>query len=226
MTHAHLVAVSGNQKTGPIPVTTTERATCPPSCPLRGAGCYADSGPLAMHWSAVSRHERGLSWSALCDAIRQLPRGQVWRHNQAGDLPGKGGRINRRELSDLVDANRGRRGFAYTHKPLTAVNLAAVRDANERGFAVNLSANSPREADTLAELGVPVVSVAPIDAPRKIRLPSGRVSVGCPAAYREDVSCATCGGGEPLCARRDRAFVIHFPAHGTAKKRADAIARA
>ena len=49
----HLSPVSANAKTGPIPVSTTERATCPVDCAVREA-CYAASGPLALHWGAVS----------------------------------------------------------------------------------------------------------------------------------------------------------------------------
>ena len=35
---------SGNKKTGPIPVTISERGTCPPSFGLYQAGCYAEYG--------------------------------------------------------------------------------------------------------------------------------------------------------------------------------------
>lgn len=48
----HFTRVSGNAKCGPIPVTTTSADSCPPTCSFKGNGCYAESGPLAMHWKA------------------------------------------------------------------------------------------------------------------------------------------------------------------------------
>jgi hypothetical protein len=75
----HFVAVSSNQKIGPIPATTSTEKFCPLACPLNRAsagGCYADYGPQAIHWKKVTNGERGASWSALCDKVKALPRGQ------------------------------------------------------------------------------------------------------------------------------------------------------
>lgn len=55
----HFTRASGNVKTGPIPVTTTSADSCPPTCSFKGNGCYAESGPLALHWRAVSSGKRG-----------------------------------------------------------------------------------------------------------------------------------------------------------------------
>ena len=111
----HITARSGNAKTGPIPVTTTERASCPTTCPFYDKGCYAKSGPLALHWRKVSDGERGTDWQGLTEFVKSLPERQLWRHNQAGDLPHIDGQINGTLLGQLVDANRGKRGFTYTH---------------------------------------------------------------------------------------------------------------
>ena len=80
----HLTIKSENVKTGPIPVSTSSAETCPPACPLAGAGCYAQSGKLSIHWRKVSAAERGEPWHEFLARIRQLPPGQIWRHNQAG----------------------------------------------------------------------------------------------------------------------------------------------
>lgn len=217
----HLTLKSRNAKTGPIPVSTTTRATCPDSCPFKANGCYAESGPLAIHWRKVTQG-LGMSWQAFCDAIESLPAGQLWRHNQAGDLPGQGETIDRDALSALVQANKGKRGFTYTHKPLTAGNQQAIKDANEQGFTINLSANSLAHADKLASLGIaPVTVVLPHDAPTATQYtPQGRKVVVCPATYRDNVSCASC----KLCAVRDRDCIVGFPAHGTSKRKASTIA--
>ena len=212
MYNVHLSPQSANAKTGPIPVSTTARATCPVDCAMRD-GCYAASGPLALHWSAVSTGARGTDWATFCASIADLPDGQLWRHNQAGDLPGDGRTVDPVALGELVRANIGRRGFTYSHYRDSA-SLEWVRHANEWGFTVNLSANSLADADTLADTGAgPVVCVLPSNASENTRTPAGRRVVVCPATQREDVSCATC----QLC-QRQRETIVGFPAHGTRKR--------
>jgi hypothetical protein len=159
--------------------------------------------------------------------IEALPAGQLWRHNQAGDLAGTGERINKTELRALVRANQGKRGFTYTHKHTRAENLEAIAQANAQGFTVNLSANSLRHADELADIGAgPVVTLLPAsaahkDTPKTYATPAGRKVIVCPATYREGISCATCG----LCSHATRSAIIGFPAHGNESKHADTVAR-
>ena len=155
----HMTIKSSNDKTGAIPVTSTSAESCPDACPLKGAGCYGDNFPLSLHWQKVTNNERGLSFDAFCDVITSLPDDTFWRHNQVGDLPGKGNRINTAQLSQLVKANQGKRGFTYTHKPPTKTNLKAIRQANQDGFTINLSANSIDHADQLMEYALPVVTI-------------------------------------------------------------------
>lgn len=223
MCQTHLTLKSANSKTGPIPVSTSSAITCPDACPFKAAGCYGNGGPLAIHWRKVTEGDRGTDWREFCDAISNLPKDQLWRHNQAGDLPGIGDEINRPELVRLVLANNGRRGYTYTHKPVldNPGNRAAVHAANLNGFTVNLSGNNPAHADQLADLGIgPVTTVLPADQTTNTRTPAGRKVVVCPAAVRDGVSCATC----QLCARSDRNVIIGFPAHGSQRKAASAVA--
>ena len=223
-----LTIASGNAKTGPIPVSTTEENSCPNSCPMRGTDCYAKFGPLGMHWKQVSGGKRGGNWVLFLRAIERFPKGQLWRHNQAGDLPKgkptKTGRdtIDVLALADLVAANNGRRGFTYTHyDPTLATNAKAIAEANSKGFTVNLSADDLKEADKFAKLGIaPVVVMLPADAPdRGNRTPAGLPIVTCPATTtageKAGVNCASCR----LCQLRDRKTVIGFKAHGPAGKR-------
>lgn len=224
-TVVHLTLKSENRKTGPIPVSTSTAAWCPDTCPLKAAGCYAESGKLSLHWQAVTNGERGTDWRTFCAQIASLPDGQLWRHNQAGDLPAdRAGRIDVAKLGALIDANRWRRGFTYTHhRPDVAANAALIRYANENGFAVNLSADNVAEADRLAALGIaPVVTLLPLDhGDRSFRSPGGRPVMVCPAVIRDGVTCATCG----ICAIADRRQIVGFPAHGFASRAADLIAR-
>ena len=208
----HLTLKSANAKTGPIPVSTTERDSCPSDCAMR-AGCYAASGPLALHWAAVSAGTRGTSWGEFCDSIASLPDGQLWRHNQAGDLPQVAGTIDAVKLGQLVAANQGKRGFTYSHHRDSA-SLAWIKHANAWGFTVNLSANDLHDADALADTGAgPVVVVLPSTQTENTTTPAGRRVVVCPATQRDDVSCATC----QLC-QRQRDAIVGFPAHGTKKR--------
>ena len=208
----HLTPKSANVKTGPIPVSTTERASCPADCKMK-AECYAASGPLALHWAAVSAGARGTDWATFTDAIAALPDGQLWRHNQAGDLPQVDGTIDAVKLGQLVAANAGRRGFTYSHHR-DAASIAWIRHANAWGFTVNLSANDLADADALADHDAgPVVVVLPSTTTANTTTPAGRQVVICPATQRDDVSCATC----QLC-QRQRAAIVGFPAHGTRKR--------
>lgn len=221
----HLTLVSRNVKTGPIPVSTTTAESCPNACPFNNAnkgGCYADAGPLAMHWRKVTNGVAGDTFGAFLDKIARLPKGQLWRHNQAGDLAGKGDSLDVQALTFLVKANRGKKGFTYTHKPLTTdAERVAIKEANAKGFTVNLSGNNLDHADTLADMDIaPVVVVLPHDATSNTVTPKGRKVVVCPATQRDDVSCYTCG----LCARL-RDAIIGFPAHGPSKKKASAVAQ-
>jgi hypothetical protein len=231
-----ITAVSKNAKTGPIMVTTSPRVSCPPACPFMKNGCYAESGPLAYLWSGLDNTASGDSFvngkgkvtvashRELLTAIRKLLPGSLWRHNQAGDLPGSGNAIDAVALGEIVEANKGKRGFTYTHKPMTPDTAQAVKDANAQGFTINLSANTLAHADELADLNIaPVAVVLPADHKGNTVTPAGRKVVQCPATLEGEayanVSCATC----KLCSLQ-RDFIIGFPAHGGSKRKASAIA--
>ncbi len=222
---AHLSMKSRNEKTGPIPVSTSEKKTCPDTCPLKGGPCYAESGPLRMFWDKVSDGRAGVLWPAFVEQIAAIKPGALWRHNQSGDLCGDGLHIDREALWDLVAANAGKRGFTYTHyNPALGRNGQAIAEANKGGFTINLSGNDLRHADYLAGFGIgPVTVILPMDAAKNetLKTPQGRKVVPCPATYRDDVTCQTCG----LCAIAARDFIIGFPAHGKSKRKAEAIAK-
>jgi phosphatidylethanolamine-binding protein (PEBP) family uncharacterized protein len=82
------IAKSGNRKTGAIPVTYSQRETCPPSCAHYRSDCYAEDFYTRMSWDKVP--VRGKSHAELCADIAALPAGTLLRHNVAGDLAGEG----------------------------------------------------------------------------------------------------------------------------------------
>lgn len=209
---------SANSKTGPIPVTSTERDSCPPSCPHKDEDCFAETGWYTrMHWDKIP--DRGIDIDTLAARIAALPDGQLWRHDVAGDLPGKGEAIDAYELGRIVAANRGKRGFTYTHKH-TARALRWIRHAVAWGFTINLSADDAGHADRLAETGLPVTVIVPRDTPARSATPAGRPIQVCPAQL-SDRTCDDCG----LCQRADRKVIVGFLAHGSRAARTETIAR-
>src|ERR1700680_3171490 len=174
--------VSQNAKTGPIPVTITEKASCWTGCALYQKGCYAFYGALGHFWSGVSEGARGGSWDELCTKVAALPKRTLWRYAQAGDLPGADDAIDAELLRQLIVANCGKRVIAFTHKSVLSDTVTAARNprvtggANQRviavantvGFTINRSANNPAEADALADLGIaPVVTILANDYARR-----------------------------------------------------------
>lgn len=225
-----LTAISQNQKTGPIPVSTSSKNTCPDSCPFKSNGCYAGHGPINIHWNHVTKGTRGDSFEDFCKKIKKLRKGQLWRHNQAGDLEGENLLIDFDKLKLLVAANKGRCGFTYTHKPvliediksnltleekqsIVENNRAAIKFANENGFTINLSGNNIEHAKKLAAINIgPVVSAVHKDAI------TNNDFVVCPATNRDNVSCSTCG----LC-QKNHKKIVGFPVHGIQHKKAAEI---
>jgi len=217
---------SRNGKTGPMPVTTSDRATCPDSCAFKKAGCYAENFHLRNVWDKVTAGGlNAVTWAGLCEQIKALPKGTLWRHNQAGDLPGLNEVIDEPAMDLLIDANEDKDGFTFSHKPLTKDNLRIIRHANENGFTVNLSANNVAHADSMAKHNLPIAVVMPsdfgADGVHVAISPEGHKIAQCPATYRDDVTCKTCA----LCAKPKRKVWMGFPAHGNDKATADVTAR-
>ena len=220
---------SKNVKTGPIPTVIVSRNTCPPSCNLYNGGCYALGGNVRIHWNRVN--EKGMDFTSLLDKVKNIKDNQVWRYGVAGDLPGEQEEINLDMLKQLVAANTGKRGYAYSHKnPRIVENSVGIAYANQNGFTINLSSNNAAEADEYLKMNIaPVVTLMPDDMPKDWKhteTPEGNKIVRCPAEYQEKTTCANCGGCKgALCSRSDRKYVIGFTAHGAAKNKASAVAK-
>lgn len=201
--------------------TYSHKNTCPDSCALKGNGCYAENFHVNLHWSKISDGARGIDWQALLDSIKAIPARALWRHNIAGDLRGIGDTIDAKALEQLTTASvyKQKRGFTYTHYPLNADNIKALKKANNGGFTVNASANNIAQAIEYKKTGLPVVAVLPIDAPNVQTIDNVKF-VACPAEKSKKVNCSSC----QLCADSKRDYVIGFRAHGTRKKLANIIA--
>lgn len=224
--HIHVSLNSNNSKTGKMVVTTSPSYQCPPECPFNDEnGCLAKNGKLGLHWGKVSTGERGRGWNSFLHILQDMQDDAPWRHNQGGDLAGWGSEIDIKALAELVDAQSGKRGFTYTHKPVlsgefAASNREAIRRANAGGFTINLSGNSLSEVDALADLGIgPVVAVVKRGTPVTQYTAKGRKGIVCPAQRTKGLTCKDC----MLCQRRDRSVAVLFYAHGGRAKKVEAV---
>jgi hypothetical protein len=214
----HMTAESGNRKTGKIPVSTTCRSSCPPDCPYKdGKGCYGDAFPLRLHWDRLSQQQRNEhTFRMFVRQVSSLSTDQRWRHNQCGDLPGKGNRLAKSKCLELARAAAHTQGWTYTHKRLSPTNVAIIREMNQLGFTVNVSALSLAHLDKLPA-DLPAVVVLPWDfAGKMTKSPGGLPVLRCPATHEgSPMTCEACGGKDgPLCWRQQRGYAIGFPAHG------------
>lgn len=216
----HLTRLSANMKLGGIPATTSGRSTCPDNCSLKENGCYGEQHPMRFHWDKVSSGQRGTDIDEHCKQIASLPQRQLWRMWQVGDMPGDGTLIDREDCDKIVEANRGRHGFGFSHySPAHPRNREFFRHANLNGLTINLSAENLEQADEYYEYGVgPVVTLLPIDQTKPTKTPKGRTVIVCPATIG-DMNCALCG----ICAKAGRKAIVGFPAHGGGKKKAEKV---
>ena len=204
---------SSNRKTGAMPVSYSTKEWCPDTCPLKKHGCYAKHGHTGIHWRKVTAGERGTDWDTFVSKVRHLPKGGIWRHNVAGDLPAKDGVIDSDRVRQLIKANTGKGGFTYTHHDMVK-NAGIIASSNHNGFTINLSSNNVTEADTLADMDIaPVVTLLPTDSAKVTFTPKGRKVVRCPAETSDRVTCQSCR----LCQKTDRP-IIGFTPHGSGKK--------
>ena len=225
ITKFQLTPKSSNRKTGPIATIRSSSNTCPSTCPFNhGGGCYAASGPEAIHWRRLdqsTKPEHVAGWLGLSDQFRaaKIKRGTLLRVNTAGDLPQlpSTGEI----LGNVVDLMRGifeHHGmvpFTYTHHRQTEHNLAVVDRQNKAGFTVNLSCDSEERASMMHRRGFPSVVVVPADDTRTSWHDRDGVRfVTCPA-QTGDTNCDRCR----LCTKADRSAVVAFRAHGNKAKK-------
>ena len=219
-TFFHLSRVSSNKKTGPIAVTTTSKNSCSASCGMREV-CYAASGPLALHWAAVSNGSRSKQWREHLDDLASLPFGSPLRLNQAGDLVASAsGRLSRAFIDGLLSVVKSRRlqAWTYTHHDHTVGdNGKLLRRANREGLRINVSTETEESADLAIASGLPAVLAVSSEETRKVwRTPDRNLVKVCPAQLR-DTDCNRC----MLCHKRGSKVIIAFLAHGSRKSRAN-----
>lgn len=114
--------------------------------------------------------------------------------------------------TELKAVPRNGQAWSYTH--FSWEHLTPF----QTGSVLNISTDTIEDALFTYTLNYPVVYTAPTTDtqwPRKIH---GIQFIRCPAEINKSLTCQTCGGGNPLCARRNRSYVIVFVAHGSNKQ--------
>lgn len=215
-----------NKKLGFASTSISGQETCPDTCLLKKSGvCYAKTGRLALHWSKANK-----SWADFLASFDVLPDGFIFRHNQAGDLPGKGNKVDAKKLGELTRKVSRLRAFTYTHKPILPVkgvskdtvarNRTAIEAANRNGFTINVSCDSLAQVDAMkkAKVKAPLTVVLPSNAPLTQKTKAGHKVIVCPSQHIDGMTCSKC----MICHNQKRGFAVGFRAHGTQKKRLDA----
>lgn len=226
LTNVHIVATSGNAKTGPMPVTYRPVQTCPRTCAFLpkseggNGGCYGTGrifGIASKYATAETSH---------ADAVAKLnraPRGAKYmRDRVVGDIVAPDGTADVDYLTSIAAAAAAvdLTPFGYTHgfDLLTPGDVQRVAAA---GYVLNASCETIEDVRRAVAKGLPATIVAgpELEDGTEVRTHDGmRRVVTCPAQTREDVSCASCG----LCAKPRRAAVVRFLPHGTAVRQAEA----
>ena len=148
------VVNSGNQKLG-SGGSVTYRAvgpTCPPSCPLLGAGCYAQRGRVNIH--SIKARRRRIN---PADEVAKLDGAPRVRWDVSGDnFEGSSGEVDHDYIGAKYDwhaRNLGAISLGYTHdaRALTAAGYGP--ETHPTGFNFLASTESRRDARELREEG-------------------------------------------------------------------------
>jgi len=201
------------------PFYATYRAvgyTCPSTCPLLNNGCYAQSGPVALHQRDRYSTADGAAYRDQVQAY--VPDGAVVRLHVAGDImapagPDGSSKVDHEYLQAIVDVARERPNvtfYGYTHAwRLVDRTRYGTWPAN---LVINASADTAADVADARAAGWPVTTVVASDTPWR----RDGDTVVCPA-QTSGLACDTC----MLCGKGDRALNVAFKAHGTGRRKVD-----
>ena len=217
----HFVKKSGNKKTGFMPVTYNSRLSCPDSCIFKNNGCYAENYHTRLNWDKVTSGERGGTFKELLNNIKALKPGTIWRACVAGDIPSNNkGEISRTYIKGITEANKGLKGYTYTHNRLDiGENISLLKTANKKGFTVNISTETEAAADNAILNSLPAVIVVKSTETRRTWFTKNKNKILVCPAQTSGINCIDC----QLCQSRPKNLIIAFLAHGNMLKLIDKI---
>lgn len=214
------VQKSRNEKIGDVSTTYAPTVHCV-DCPLRGCGCYAETGMVGFTVRKLNQAARESHASPLrtarqeargIDALRA--RGQGLRIHTSGDCPtAEAARI----VSDAADrfmSRGGGKAWTYTHAWRRMPRKAWG------GVSVLASVETLDDARKAMRKGWAVARVVPKFDGDKAWTEDGIRWIPCPAQTRDNVTCDSCR----LCWDDDKLRAINagvaFEAHGSSKRKA------
>lgn len=210
-----------------VSATWAAQDSCPESCPLMNAGCYAELGNAGF----VTRRLNGkadqahLSKAKLrlqiaqqeAEGIRELSGSRKLRVHAVGDCTSD-------ETASIVgqamvehENKQGKLAWTYTHA------WRDIRKRAWRGARVLASCNSVEETNEARRLGYGTSVLTPKHPSNKVYTLRGETIIPCPAQFKPGgvrvVTCETC----TLCMRgdwlRDNRMSVGFqPDRGSEKK--------
>jgi len=218
-----LVLNSQNVKVGDVSATYAPiDATCPASCPLKEAGCYAKTGNVGFQVRRLEREFAGLNGDTLAEL-------------EASEIESQGKRLKSEGISKPLrihvsgDATSDRRasalGRAAAHWPGPVWSYThAWRDVSRASWGrVSVLASVETLSDATKALSrgfapAIVVTEHPSNGRAWVDPGTGVKVIPCPSQTR-DVSCADCR----LCFNDSKLLAqnaaIAFAAHGTGAKK-------
>jgi hypothetical protein len=140
---------------------------------------------------------------------------QYLRDRVVGDVVAPDGGIDYGYIEDVAWAARdaGLIPFGYTHA-WSRMDRDGVARIAAAGYTMNASCETEADVRRAVDLGMPATIVS--DDLEEGAMIAGKRVVTCPAQTRDNVTCATCG----LCAKSQRAALVRFLIHGTARRKA------
>jgi hypothetical protein len=219
-----LVLSTANVKLGNVSCTYAPiRNTCPDTCKLKGSGCYAESGNVALHMRRAERLAGDMSpddcaileSSMILEACAKRENIRPLRLHVSGDTATAKGARSLAHAAHRWGATEGRPVWTYTHA------WRMVHRAAWGVVSVLASCETDADAQDAASYGyAPAIVVPAFPSERAFQLsPGGTRYIPCPAQTRDNVTCASCR----LCWDSDRLLRenrgIAFAAHGSQKKR-------
>ena len=219
---ATVVARSKNAKLGDRVAATYAHveSTCPRTCPLKLAGCYAKQNRVGMHQSRLAPPRplprAGIQAARVeAEGIRKLPRdGRPLRIHVSGDCRSTtAARIVSGAVADW-QAVGGGPAWTYTHawrtvpaeawRPVSVLasyeNPVDLPRAHSRGYATALVVSSFKQG-------------------REDCVKVGMKGIACPAQMRDDMTCEKCQLCQLGRTLHKLKRVILFEAHGSGARK-------
>lgn len=216
-----LATLSQNKKLGGIgAIYRSVEHTCPSSCPLRGNGCYAQTGNVGMQQKGHSPSDN--DYTDVLTFYKRLPYKHLVRLNVSGDFL-RDGKIDRKYIDAINESHDARpdvMSFGYTHAWQGDESVAP--DDFRYHVVVNASVDNIADLDRARNAtDFPLTVILPESEDRRHFKHGSHTIVVCPQQYDSRITCDNCR----MCAVPKRKSVIGFKSHGSLKAKVSSISK-